>query len=101
VIAAVWRDVLAALIAGGATFFTKHAFPFLGTNSAPGAAFGRLVIVSAVFSALYLICVIWLHRSYAPLIQVAKLVREMTSRGAVTSATPDIKQLTPRVSVPV
>jgi O-antigen/teichoic acid export membrane protein len=101
VIAAVWRDVLAALMAGGATFFAKHAFPFLGTNSAPGAAFGRLVIVSAVFSALYLICVIWLHRSYAPLIQVAKLVREMTSRGAVTSATPDIKQLTPRVSVPV
>jgi len=88
VIAAIWRYVLAALMAGYATFWVTRMIPFLGADLAPFRAFGRIVLVSTMFSCVYVAAVIWLHGSYAPLIQLVKLVREMTSRSKLSSLGP-------------
>ncbi len=81
VIAVIWRYVLASLIAGGATFLIARAIPSLGAGSGALWAFGRIVVVSALFAGVYLSTVISLHRGCAPLNRLAELFREMTSRG--------------------
>ena len=84
VIAVIWKYVLAALMAGGATFLLTRAIPLLRAGSGPLGALSRVVAVSGLFAAVYLSAVVALHRGYAPLIQLAKLFREMISRGKLS-----------------
>ena len=80
IIAAVWRYILASILAGGATvLFLPGAGVFLARPGWSGA-FLRLVMISILFGTLYLGAVILLHRGTAPLRQFAGLVREMISR---------------------
>jgi PST family polysaccharide transporter len=76
----IWRYILASLIAGCATFLITHAIPSLDAGLASLWAFGRIVVVSLLFGSLYLGAVIALHGSIAPLKQLARLFREVTSR---------------------
>jgi hypothetical protein len=49
--------------------------------SEPVAVLVRIVLTSLLFAALYLSAVILLHRGYAPIPQVAALLREMVPQG--------------------
>jgi polysaccharide transporter, PST family len=81
VTAAIWRYVLASIVAGCATFLVTGELPSLGASSDTLRAVGRIMVVSATFSSLYLGIVILLHRGFAPLTQLARLSGEMTSWG--------------------
>jgi O-antigen/teichoic acid export membrane protein len=88
VIAAMWKHVLASLMAGCTTFLVTLAIPSLRVG--PGAlwAFGRIVAVSALFGGMYFGAVISLHRGCAPLYQLARLFRDMTSRSKLPDLAP-------------
>ena len=81
VLAAVWKYIVASLLAGFASAGIMQGIPpFVGM---PGAveAFARIVMASLLFGALYLGAVILLHGGSAPLYQVAGLLREMLPSG--------------------
>ena len=81
VIAAVWKYVLASLLAGCASAAIVRSFPtFIALPGAFGA-FIRIMTTSVLFGALYLGIVILLHRGCDPLYQVARLLREMIPWG--------------------
>jgi len=51
----------------------------------------RALVISALFLALYLGAVVGLHRGCAPLNQVARLLREMASRGGSSESAPSFE----------
>ncbi len=79
VIAAVWKYLVASLLAGCASAVIIRGFPSLSfvAVSGPVGAVSRIAAISALFGALYLGAVILLHQGCAPLYQVAGLLREM------------------------
>jgi PST family polysaccharide transporter len=107
VIAAVWKYVLASLLAGCASAAIVRSFPtFIALPGAFGA-FIRIMTTSVLFGALYLGMVILLHRGCDPLYQVARLLREMipwgkTSKlpaaGDADRGTPPAGRITPAES---
>jgi O-antigen/teichoic acid export membrane protein/glycosyltransferase involved in cell wall biosynthesis len=80
-LAGTWKYVLAALLAGGASKVAYQAVPFLAGVSGPVAAAERIVMISCLFTVLYLGTVVLLHRGYEPLIQLATLLRAMVPLG--------------------
>jgi O-antigen/teichoic acid export membrane protein len=80
VIAVIWKYIVCSLIAGVASFLVLQAFPSFLAAPGPFWAAIRLAAVSLMFLVLYLVTVIALHRSFAPLFRVAGLLREMTSQ---------------------
>jgi O-antigen/teichoic acid export membrane protein len=80
VLGAVWKYLLASLLAGCASALMVREFPFHATvNTAIGAA-ARICITSLLFGFVYLGFVILLHQGCEPLYQVARLLREMLPR---------------------
>lgn len=75
-IGATWRYAAAAMTAGISTAAIIRDGPLWGTPSSSYAALGAIIIVSALFIALYLLAVIILHGGMAPLRQLGRLVRE-------------------------
>ncbi|MGH9345384.1 MAG: lipopolysaccharide biosynthesis protein [Terriglobia bacterium] len=80
VIAAVWKYALASLLAACACAGIVHYTVFLAVASSAGAALEGVVIISALFGALYASAVVVLYRGYAPFRQVAGLLRELAPR---------------------
>ena len=92
VLAAVWKYILASILAGFASTALMREFP--GFLAAPGspAAFARTVSISLLFGVLYLGAVVTLHGGLAPLYRIAGLLREMLSRdGSSKVAAPSDK----------
>jgi PST family polysaccharide transporter len=84
-IGAVWRYGVASLGAALGTVAIMRGTPFWGTPSAAGAALASIVMISALFGMLYLGVVILLHWGFAPIRQLASLLRELApSRRART-----------------
>jgi PST family polysaccharide transporter len=77
-VSAIWKYVVAALVAGLVTAAIIRGTPFWATASGTGVALGAIVIISTLFVTLYLGTVILLHRGLAPLRQIASLRREFT-----------------------
>jgi O-antigen/teichoic acid export membrane protein len=77
IVDAIWRSVVAAALAGYATFAASRAVPSFVAAGGVEAAMIRAVLVAAVFGALYLVAVILLHGGFEPLHQVAALVQDM------------------------
>lgn len=77
VIAVVWRYVAAALLAGCASAVMISKFPSFAAASDSVGVLIRMLVISAVFGALYLGAVILLHGGLAPLHQVAGLLRDV------------------------
>jgi len=92
-IAAIWKFVLASLMAGCGTFLLTLATPSLAAGSGPLWASVRIVVVSALFGVAYLGGVIFLHRGLAPLNQLVGLFREMISRARVPEPIPTSGQI--------
>jgi glycosyltransferase involved in cell wall biosynthesis len=77
VLAAIWKFVVASVVAGCATALVMRQVHF---GFAPGGAtlaLARVVSISFLFVLLYLGSVILMHRGLAPLRQVGKLLRDM------------------------
>jgi PST family polysaccharide transporter len=77
VLAAVWKYVAAALLAGTACTASIREIPSLAATSNMGAALEGIVIISAMFLILYVSSVIVLHRGCAPLYALVALLREI------------------------
>jgi O-antigen/teichoic acid export membrane protein len=73
---AIWKFFVASFVAGGATFLVRRAALPLGITSGAPGAFLRMVFVSLLFFALYIGCVIVLHRGLRPLSETAGLIHE-------------------------
>ena len=77
IIEAVWRYLLASLLAGGTAALVLQGLPtLLAAPGALGAAL-RIGVTSVLFGILYLGSVILLYWGCTPLYQLAGLVREM------------------------
>jgi PST family polysaccharide transporter len=74
----IWRYVAASLLAGAATFAVVRTFIGFASLSTPWQTFGRIIIVSLLFVAMYLIAVIQLHGGLEPLTRLTGVVRDMT-----------------------
>jgi PST family polysaccharide transporter len=86
-IGVLWRYAASSLVAGSATAAIIRGTPFSGTAPGAGAALWAIIVISALFVALYLSMVILLHWGFAPLRQLASLLRELApSRRAATPA---------------
>jgi PST family polysaccharide transporter len=85
-VGAVWRYVVASLVAGVLTYLLVHAGPFSTGVESAGTALLRVVTIFAVLTFLYLSAVVVLHGGFAPLLQMAALVREMMPLGKPASA---------------
>jgi PST family polysaccharide transporter len=85
VFTAVWKYILAGLIAGCGTALAIKGLPSLVAASNSFWTLARIVSVSSLFGILYIGMVVLLHRSFAPLYQVVRLLREMLPGSGLTS----------------
>lgn len=76
-IGAIWRYMAAALVAGVGTVVIVRGTPLWNTPSSSSAALVAIILISMLFSILYLGTVILFHRGLAPLRQLACLLREL------------------------
>ncbi len=90
ILGAVWKYVLASTVAGCATAAAVHGTGLLEGAPGVGGAAARIAMVSLLFGALYVSAVILLHRGYAPLYQIAGLVREMIPSARLPEPLPDL-----------
>ena len=88
VILVTWRYVLASAMAGAVAALIEQTIPSLMAAQGSLWALARALVISALFLALYLAAVITLHGGSAPLNQVARLLREMASRGRSSESPP-------------
>lgn len=98
---AVWKYILASLLAGCACAGIREYTPLVGVPGVIGAA-TRIVVITVLFGALYLAVVILLHGGAAPLYRISRLLREMaparssrSSAQAVAAATNTVKNEAP------
>jgi len=75
----IWRYILASLIAGLTVELILYKLVALSQIPGTRGAALRLVLVTAMFTCIYLAAIVVLHRSTAPLRRVARLFREMVS----------------------
>ncbi len=87
-VTAIWRYVVASVLAGGVSAVITRGRMGLISMAGAGGAFTRIVMVSALFSALYLIAVILLNRGYTSLFQLAGLIKEMIPQSLLSKLYP-------------
>jgi len=81
ILSVVWRYVVAALFAGYATLAIVRPLPHLLLGMKPGVTAATAVLaISALFGAIYVLLVMLLHGSTAPIDQLIGILREMASR---------------------
>ncbi len=86
VIGVIWKFFVASFIAGGATFLIVRMLFAHGAAPDSTTAFLRMTVSTALFYALFIGCVIVLHRSIQPLTEAASLIRDLLPEREVTSA---------------
>jgi PST family polysaccharide transporter len=79
VLAAIWRPLVASLLAGSASAAGVRRLPSFGTLPGSAAALARIVEISLLFGGLYVGANILLHGGCGPFYQLARLLREMIS----------------------
>jgi O-antigen/teichoic acid export membrane protein len=85
VVAAVWKLVFAALLAGGASAVILQTIPALAKPLDALGALIRVVAVSTLFGTLYLGVVILLYGGCAPIYQLMRILREMQPVGKAST----------------
>lgn len=86
-LAAIWKYVIAAAVAGFVSLLLLRFIPSLAAWSGAAGASLRMAVTSVVFVAVYLAGVLALYRSWDPLNQVARLLREMLPSGRFAAST--------------
>jgi PST family polysaccharide transporter len=89
VFAAVWKYVAASLIAAGITLGICHELPTVFPPA--GSPAYRIVTISILYGAMYLLAVVAFHGGWKPVYEFASLVREMIWRAE--SPVPVLKQV--------
>jgi len=87
-IAAIWKFVVASVVAGYTTFLLIGRLPFFAAAADSIDVMARIAKVSLLFVILYMCAVIILHRGWAPLNQVGGLLREMMPSGSSPKMSP-------------
>ncbi len=88
VLSVIWRFVAAFLVAVSVTLLVMSQIPSVaGMAGASGALF-RIAAVSMLAALLYLVAVVLLHGGFAPLYQIAGLLREMVVSGKASGTSP-------------
>lgn len=77
-VAAIWKFTIAAVIGSLGTAAIIRSTPFWKVPPGMSASLQAIIIISVLFVALYLGSVVVLHRGFAPLRQLAGLLRELT-----------------------
>ncbi|PYV75763.1 MAG: hypothetical protein DMG96_16195 [Acidobacteria bacterium] len=77
VVVAVWKYLVASLLAGCASAIVIRTMPSFLTVSGSGEVALRILTTSLLFAILYSGAVIVLHQGYTPLYQVVGLLQEM------------------------
>jgi O-antigen/teichoic acid export membrane protein len=86
-VTAVWRYAAGSLLAGLTTAAIFRKTPLWGAPPTADAALVSIIVISALFVALYLGMVIVLYRGLAPLRQLARLLREVAPSRRATRLT--------------
>lgn len=86
IVSAVWKYIVASLLAGGASALIIREIPPLVAYPGALGALARVVTISVLFSALYIAAVILLHGGPEPLYGFAKLLPDMVSWKSSTSS---------------
>jgi len=76
-VAAIWKFVVASVVASCATAAIIGGLPGFGASLDSIGAIVRMAKISVLFGVLYLTAVVILHGGFAPINQVAGLLREM------------------------
>lgn len=90
VVAAVWKYVLASVLAGCASAIIIREIPSFVPASGLVGAIARVAIISFLFGGLYIGAVILLHRGCAPLHQVFGLLQELAPSGGFSTLSPAV-----------
>ncbi len=77
VLGVLWKYVVASILAGLACSLLLARMAALSALAGAGGAALRIACVSLAFTCLYLLAIVLLHRSFAPLENVVRLVRDM------------------------
>jgi O-antigen/teichoic acid export membrane protein len=77
VFAVIWKFFAASGLAGIATALVVRVVPPFGTAAGALGAFARMVSVSVIFFALYLVGVIVLYRGFKPINETISLLRHL------------------------
>jgi O-antigen/teichoic acid export membrane protein len=94
IISTVWKYVVASLMAGGTSALILQEFPSLVALPSALGAIARIVIISVLFSALYVGAVIFLHGGPQPLYRFAQLLPDLIPAWSPTSTSrPQAKEL--------
>jgi PST family polysaccharide transporter len=75
-IGAVWRYMVASLLAGLSTAALVRQIAFLGALSGTSGSALRAVLVSLLFSVLYFVFIVVLYRGFSPFYKMWRLMRE-------------------------
>jgi len=89
-IGAVWKYLLASLLAASASAIIVKRIPTFVAASGSRGALLRIVMSSAVFVTLYLGAVVLLYGGRSPLDQVSRLLREMIPWGRLSATFPAV-----------
>ena len=84
VFGAIWKFFAASALAGGVTALIVGETPHFATAFGASGAFVRMVFVSLVFFALYLVGVILLHNGLQPIHETLGLIRDLLPEKIVT-----------------
>jgi len=76
ILSVIWRFFIASVAAGCVTALIVSRLPHSLMLDSTVAAFARMLTVSLVFAAIYLSCVILLHRGFKPLSETVDLLRD-------------------------
>lgn len=79
VISTTWRYVVASLLSGGASFLVIHRIPGLAALPNATGALVRVIVSSLIFLIMYLGAVVLVHQDFAPILEFAGVLREMTA----------------------
>jgi len=90
VLGAIWRYLLASLVAGCACWVILRGIPSLVMASGPLGALVRIVVTSLLFGVLYLGAVITLYGGAAPLYMLVGLLREMAPSRRLATPPPNL-----------
>lgn len=92
IIGVAWKFVVASVLAGCATALIVRWIQFFASSATVTLAAARIVLISLLFSVLYIAVVITLHRGLSPLHQVTDLLREMRPSGNYMKVSPDLSE---------
>ncbi|MGO9305296.1 MAG: oligosaccharide flippase family protein, partial [Candidatus Korobacteraceae bacterium] len=76
VVAVVWKYALAALLSGSLCAALIGKTPLLVSASGSAGAVSRIAVTSMLLAVLYLAAVFLMHQGYAPVREIASLLRE-------------------------